>query len=298
MANSFADSLPAFSNAITNLVRRTGPSIVGVHSQRARGSGFVWRAGRIVTADEALADEGPVEVVLPGGDVVPVTVKGRDPSTDVALLSVERTELPLACDPQPSDSPSAIETGALAVVVGARDGMPVAALGIVAHAGPAWRSLRGGRIDARLELGVTPRRSSEGALAFDASGRPFGMVVFGPRRRALVIPMRTIDRVAAQLDAEGRIARGYLGLGLQPVRTPAGDIGAMVMSVDGDGPAARAGVRQGDVVVRLNARAIDGVSTLLHALGSESVGTTLRLGARRADEPIEFDVTIGKRPDA
>jgi S1-C subfamily serine protease len=298
MGNNFGDSLPAFSNAITNLVRRAAPSVVGVHSHRARGSGFVWRAGRIVTADEALADDGPVEVALPGGEVVPATVRGRDPSTDVALLAIERTDLPLACVSQAAHSSSAIETGALTIVVGARDGMPVAALGIVACAGPAWRSLRGGRIDARIELGVALRGASEGALAFAANGEPFGMTVLGPRRRVLAIPLSTIDRVAAQLDAEGRVARGYLGLGLQPVRTPAGDIGAMVMSVDGDGPGARAGVRQGDVVVRLDGHAIDGVSTLLHALGPESVGTTIKLGARRGEAPIEFDVTIGKRPDA
>jgi S1-C subfamily serine protease len=70
------------------------------------------------------------------------------------------------------------------------------------------------------------------------------MAVFGPRRRVLVIPSATIDRVAAKLETHGRIPRGYLGLALQPVRLDDSSTGAMVMSVDASGPGARAGVRK------------------------------------------------------
>jgi S1-C subfamily serine protease len=295
VADSSDFSLAAFSNAISQLVARTAPSVVSVHSRRSRASGFAWRPGRILTADEGLADDGRVEVVLPGGDAVEATVKGRDPTTDIALLAIDRNDVP----PVSFDVPaSPVDTGALTIVVGARDGAPVAALGMAACVGAAWRSLRGGRIDARIELGVALRGSSEGALVLDANGGAIGMAVFAPRRRVLAIPMSTIDRVAAQLDAEGRIARGYLGLGLQPVRTSSGEAGAMVMSVDASGPAAGAGVRQGDVIVQWNGNAVEGVPTLLHALGPESVGQTVRVGARRAGAPVEFDVTIAKRPDA
>jgi S1-C subfamily serine protease len=273
--------------------------MVTVHSHRSRASGFVWRPGRVVTADEALADD-PLEVVLPGGEVLPASVKGRDPSTDIALLAVDRMDLPPVSPARGlCATADAIETGKLAVVVGARDGSAVAALGIVAHVGPAWRSLRGGRIDARIELDVWLPGSSVGGLAVDAEQRAFGMAVFGARRRVLAIPMRTIDHVAAQLEAEGRIPRGYLGLGLQAVRTEAGDVGAMVMSVDTMGPGARAGVRQGDVIIRCNGKTLDeGVSTLLQALGPGSAGARVALAARRAGEAIDFDVVVGKGPDA
>ena len=300
MGNNCGDaSLSAFSDAITGLVHRAAPSIVTVRSHRSSGSGFVWRPGRIVTADEALADEGPVEVVLPGGEILPASVKGRDPTTDIALLGIDRMDLPLASAAQATGATTdPIETGSLTVVVGARDGAAVAAFGIVALAGPAWRSLRGGSIDSRIELDISLRGSSEGGLAFDVEQHALGMAVFGSRRRVLAIPMRTIDRVAAQLDAEGRISRGYLGVGLQPVRTEAGDAGAMVMSVDAHGPGARAGVRQGDVIVRCNGQTLDRVATLLQALGPASVGTTIKLAARRAGEPIDFDVMVSTRPDA
>ena len=287
-----ASPLSAFSDEIAALVRRASCSVVGVRSHRSQGSGFAWRPGLIVTADENVTDEDRLAVVLPGGATVLATLKGRDPSTDIALLSVEARDLePIA--------PATIDVvaGSVAIVVGADDGAPVATLGVVARAGPAWRSLRGGNVDARIEIDTLLRGTSEGGIAFDAAGRAIGMAVFGPRRRVLVIPASTIERVAAKLDAEGRIARGYLGLGLQGVRIEGGGVGAMVMSLDADGPGARAGLRQGDVIAAWNGRAIDGVSDLLRELGPDSVGTAVRLSASRGGGPMSFDVTIGARPE-
>ena len=287
-----ASPLSAFSDEIAALVRRASRSVVGVRSHRSHGSGFAWRPGLIVTADENITDEDRLAVVLPGGATVLATLKGRDPSTDVALLRVE------APDVEPIAAVSAdVVAGSLAIVVGADDGAPVASLGVVARAGPAWRSLRGGNVDARIEIDMLLRGSSEGGVAFDAAGRAIGMAVFGPRRRVLVIPASTIDRVAAKLDAEGRIARGYLGLGLQGVKMEGGGVGAMVMSLDADGPGARAGLRQGDVIAAWNGRAIDGVVDLLRELGPDSVGSVVRLSASRGGEPMTFDVTIAARPE-
>jgi len=289
---SSALSLHAFSKDIADLVRAAGRSIVGIRSHRSQGSGFAWRPGLIVTADENITDEDRIDVVLPAGERVRATVKGRDPSTDIALLRVDTSHLPPV-----SVSSDVVEAGSLAIVVGADEGTPVAALGLVSRAAPAWRSVRGGNIDARIEMDMALRGAAEGGLAFDATGRAIGMAVFGPRRRVLVIPSTTVDRIAAKLDAEGRIARGYLGLGLQAVRIDGNGVGAMVMSIDASGPGATAGIRQGDVIVNWNGQAIRGVNAMLRELGPDSVGTLVRLSARRGGEPIEFDVTIGARPE-
>jgi S1-C subfamily serine protease len=252
--------------------------------------------GLIVTADEALAEEGDVTVTLPGGQILPASVVGRDPSTDIALLRIDQAE-PLPA-PENAAMPAA---GALAMIVGAHEGVPTAALGVVALADTAWQSLRGGEIDARIELDVTMRRSAEGGMVIDAAGAWLGMAVFGPRRRVLVIPTATIARVSDRLAAHGRIARGYLGLALQPVETDAHQaggigMGAMVMSVDAHGPAATAGIRQGDVIVRWNEQPISGLRQLLRGLRPESVGSELALGVRRAGDAIEIRLTIGERP--
>jgi S1-C subfamily serine protease len=288
-----ASPLASFSGALSDLVSRATPTVVSVHSHRSRASGFLWRPGLIITANEALAEEGEIAVVLPGGESVPATPAGRDPTTDVALLRIGRVNLQGA-----TLTPDRVAAGALAIVVGAQDGAPVAALGVVSVAGGGWRSMRGGEIDARIELDVSLRRSSEGGLALDVTGRAFGMAVVGPRRRVLVIPSATIERVAAKLETHGRIARGYLGLGLQSVRLDDGGVGVMVMSVDAKGPGAAAGVRQGDVIVAWNGQSIRGVQTLLRALGPDSVGSSVRLSLTRAGEPAEISLTIRERPDA
>jgi S1-C subfamily serine protease len=193
-------------------------------------------------------------------------------------------------------SPIGPSLGSLAVVVAAERGVPTASLGTVSLVGERWRSLRGGDIDARIELDVRLRRSHEGGLALDASGQAFGMAVLGPRR-VLTIPAATIERVAARLETHGRIARGYLGVGLQPVRLDDG-VGAMVMSVDKQGPAAQAGIRQGDVIVGVNNERIAGVRALVRSLGPDSVGSTVDLAIQRAGAPVNVKLTIGERPEA
>jgi S1-C subfamily serine protease len=283
-------ALTSLSSALADVVARTAPSVVSVHSHRSRSTGFVWKAGLIVTADEALADEGEVEIVLADGSTATATVAGRDHTTDIALLRVD-TGLP------PVKLTATVPAlGALSIVVSSNRDAASAALGMVSVSGKGWRSLRGGEIDARIELDVRLRPSQEGGLALDASGEAFGMAVLGPRR-VLVIPTATIERVATQLETRGRIARGYLGLGLQPLRLDDG-LGAMVMNVDKAGPAATAGIRQGDVIVAVNDQKLSGVRALSRTLGPASVGTVVDVAVRRGGEPVNFKVTIGERPEA
>jgi S1-C subfamily serine protease len=282
--------LSSLSTALEGVVAKVRPSVVSVHSRRSRATGFVWKQGLVVTADEALADEGEVAVKLADGTSRAATIAGRDHTTDIALLRVDGAGL----------TPAALSTqvpalGAISVVIAAARGTPTAALGAVSLSGERWRSLRGGDIDARIELDVSLPFSHQGGLALNASGEAFGMAVLGPRR-VLVIPSATIERVAAKLETHGRVARGYLGLGLQPVKLDDG-IGAMVMSVDKTGPSATAGIRQGDVIVAWNNEKLSGVRALLRALGPDSVGSVVDVAVRRADEPMNFKLTIGERPE-
>jgi S1-C subfamily serine protease len=291
MTNSTASPLAAISSSLADIVARTSPSIVSVHSHRSRASGFVWKPGLVVTADEALADEGEVSIRLADGTEHAATIAGRDHTTDVALLRFDAKNIaPIAL------SSAVPALGSLAVIVAAERGVPTASLGMVSLVGERWRSLRGGEIDARVELDVRLRGSHEGGLALDASGAAFGMAVLGPRR-VLTIPTSTIERVAARLETHGRIARGYLGVGLQPVRLDDG-VGAMVMSVDKQGPAASAGIRQGDVIVAVNNERITGVRALVRSLGPDSVGSTVDLAVQRAGSPVNVKLTIGERPEA
>jgi S1-C subfamily serine protease len=283
--------LPALSAALAEIVARTKSAIVSVHSHRSRASGFVWKPGLIVTADEALADEGEVSVKLADGTTLPATIAGRDHTTDVALLRVDASDkiVPVVL------SSAVPDLGSLSVVVAAENGAPTAALGAISLVGGRWRSMRGGEIDARIELDVRLRASHEGGLVFNASGEAIGMAVEGVRR-ILVIPGATIARIAGRLESHGRIARGYLGVGLQPVKLDDG-VGVMAMSVDKSGPAAAAGVRQGDVIVGWNDQPIAGMRSLMRALGPDSVGTVVDLAIRRGGEPLRIKLTIGERAE-
>ena len=285
--------LQDLSTALEGVVGNLAPSLVSVMSHRMQASGFVWRSGLIVTSDEGLAEEGDVHLTLPGGESVAAQTVGRDPSTAIALLRVDRPDLP------PVTLAATIPlTGALVLAVGAQGGAATAALGAVSLSTGPWQSMRGGDIDARVEIDTRLRSTAEGGLAVNAAGQAFGMTVFGPRRRVLVIPSATIDRVAARLQTHGRIARGYLGLGLQPVTIEDGGSGLMVMSVDPNGPGAAANIHQGDVLVSWDGMRIGKLRRLLRSLGPDSVGKQLAIELRRGGEPHQTTIQIGERPAA
>ncbi|VTU35789.1 putative periplasmic serine endoprotease DegP-like precursor [Variovorax sp. PBL-H6] len=292
MSKVFSPSpLEVMSTSAADAVSAVAASVLAIQTRNARASGFVWRPGWVVTSEEGLPEDEEAELQLSGGAMVAAKVAGRDPTTDVLLLRCDGvTAPPVVFDAGP------LRAGEMVLAVGAREGLPLVAGGLVSLAGPAWRSLRGGEIDARVELDLQLQLGAEGGIVLNAKGHAAGMAVFGPRRRVLLIPAATIERVAAQLLSHGRIPRGYLGLSLQPVRVDAGSVGAMVMSVAEPGPGASAGVRQGDVIVALNGQPIRSVPLLLRALGPASVGTVLVLSLRRAGEAMEARLTVGERP--
>jgi S1-C subfamily serine protease len=293
--------LAAFSDHAALLVERSAGSVVAVHAGGRRSwSGIHWRSGIIVTAEEVLERDEDIKVALPGGRVVEATLAGRDPTTDVAVLRFQPDGLPVA----QTAGATSLRPGHIVLAVGNHQGAPIASLGIVAIAGAAWHSLRGGAIDSLIRLDMALSWAAEGGALVDAQGVVVGMAVLGPRRRVLSIPSATIDRVVDQLLAKGHVFRGYLGAGLQPVRLgrPANDApssgsgrGILVVSLDPDGPAARAGLLVGDVVTAWNAKPVDRVREVMRSLGPDSVGHTVDLGLLRGGAPAALKVVIGER---
>jgi S1-C subfamily serine protease len=288
---SASSPLEALSTAITDAAAAIAPSIVEIASHRSLSSGFVWRPGLIVTAEEPLAEEGKVAVEFSDGSQHPAEIVGRDPATDLVLLKVEgHATVPATLT---SEVPVA---GALTIVAAAAESAPLIAFGGVTAVGEAWRSMRGGKIDARIDLGLKLHRRVEGGLALDASGRPYGMAVRGPRGRTLVIPAATINRVAPLLLEHGGVPRGYLGLGLSEVALAGGGFGAMVMSVEANGPGQAAGLLQGDIIRLWNGEPVPRTSRLIRTLDHSTIGTVVALTLIRAGSAIETSLTIGARP--
>jgi S1-C subfamily serine protease len=291
-----------FSDHAAQLVERTASSIVAVHGGgRGSSSGIHWRSGVIVTAEEVLEQDEDIKITLPGGRVVEASLAGRDPSTDVAVLRFQPDGQPATTT---ADAAS-LRPGHVVMAIGNHGGAPVASLGIVAMAGGPWQSMRGSTIDSLIRVDLTLSRAVEGGALVDAHGHTVGMAVLGPHRRALAIPTSTIDRVVDQLLAKGHVFRGYLGAGLQPLRRgrrshdtqpSSSGRGVLVVSIDPDGPAARAGLLVGDIVMTWNAKPVDRVREVMHLLGADIAGSDVDLGLIRGGAPTALKVVIGERP--
>jgi S1-C subfamily serine protease len=289
MAENGGFDLAGLSAALAAATAKAAERVVSVEGSHGAISGVLWRTGLVVTAHEGVGGEEEFSVVLPDGGKRAATLAGRDPSTDVALLKLETAEIGgWEAAPLP-------RVGSLALAVGRADSAPIAAFGMVGEAGPAWRSMRGGLIDARLVLGLRLTSRLEGGAVVSPEGGLIGLAVTGPRRRALAIPATTIERAVATLSAKGYVARGYLGVSLHPV---SGGSGAIIVGIEPEGPAAKAGLVVGDIITTWNGEAIDSVGAVSRRLGTDAAGQTARLGLMRGGNATELNVTIGERPRA
>ena len=198
-----------------------------------------------------------------------------------------------------------VRVGALTLLVGAdAKGNATARLAVVHALGDAWHSMAGGRIDALIRL-QTPLGMDEGGPVLSLAGGLIGMSTSGPRRRTIVIPTATVARVIDPLLAEGRIARGWLGIGLQPVvipdsfrQTAERESGLMVVGLAGGGPAETAGVLPGDIVLDIDGAPAGRPRALTASLGAERIGQAVALRVLRAGAVQAISVTIAARPPA
>ncbi len=286
--------LAALSDQLAALSAAGAARAVSVQGREGRGfSGILWQQGLVVTAAEPLERDDDISVILPDGRRVPATLAGRDAGTDVALLKLETGPLaPLELAP-----PDSLALGRLALAVGRGEEGPIAAMGVAAFVGGAWRSMRGGALDRRLVFDLRLSALAEGGLLLDDQGRLIGMAVFGPRRRPLAIPAETIARVVEVLRLRGRVTRGYLGLAMQPVRA-GGARGLIVLGVDPGSPAAQAGVLLGDVLLAMDGQPLGSVREMLGRLDPGSVGQALSLRLLRGGQPLDLALVVGERPSA
>jgi S1-C subfamily serine protease len=294
--------LAALSGHVADAVERAAASVVAVLGRgRHSSSGFIFQPGVIVTASDALERDEDISLILPGGDEAAATFVGRDATTDIAVLRIENEQIPAVA----AARSGAVRTGELALYVGRRHDGPSAGLAVVAVSGGPWQSQRGGRIDRtiRLDRGIDHRE--EGGVLIDSESAFIGMAVPGPRRTALAIPAETIARVVPHLIAHGRVARGYVGLGLHPVRLDEGLIarltlperrGVIVVNIDPEGPGHAAGLLIGDIVVTWNGEPVRTVRETLRRLGPDAVGHEVDLGIVRGGEMRPMKLKVGERP--
>jgi len=290
------DLLEQFSSALAERASSVQGAVAAIRLSDARHlSATLWRPDVAIASEQSLPRRDAFDLVLSGGATVKAKLAGRDAGTNIAALRLERSLGPTLKNGEAT-------AGALALAFGADGAGGVRArLGIVNTAGPEWASSAGGRIDRYIVLDLSLARAEEGGPVLDAGGARLGISTFGPRGRVLVIPSATIDRVLPSLLADGRIARGWLGVGLQPVAVPdalqeqAGQPGgAMVMSIAPDGPAAKAGLVAGDIVLSVNGTPAYRLRRIAAALSS--IGSTAELRLIRGGAVLSVQATIEARP--
>ena len=286
--------LKEFSVATTALVQAAAKRVVAVNGREWGGSsGIIVKPGVVVTAEEALERDDEISVILPDGQEAQATVAGGDPTTDVAVLRFSGADL---AEPKAAALPL---PGAIVIGVGRVGKDVVTAIGSIALVGEAWRSSQGGLIDARIRADITLRRATEGSALVDAEGSLIGMAVFGPRRRVLAIPHATVMRATEHILAHGSVTRGYVGVHVRPIAADGGfPAGAIIVGLDPEGPAKKAGVIIGDVVLTWNGEPVNGARSIIERLGPASVGQGAKLGLSRAGKEVDVSMTVAPRPSA
>ncbi len=295
-------SLIEFSQDLSRIVEQVGQSVVAIHGRRFAVSGIHWQSGLIISSNESISLEERIHITLPNGQTVQANVLGNDPTTDIVVLKLPK-DCELALPQKRDNTPLSVGNVVIGLGRSVENGI-FASLGIVQTLGASWRSRSGGMIDQLIRVDLNLKRSGAGGPLVNAEGKVVGFNTFGPRRSVLTIPASTIDQVVTQLQAKGRIARGYLGIGMQRIQIPQAlqtqlsipnQWGLMLVSIDPQQAAEQAGMMLGDILITLNNQPIQDSQELQAVLDPQSIGQTLTVKAIRGGELREFEVVVGER---
>jgi S1-C subfamily serine protease len=293
-------TLHELSSNIAELVATADKHIVRVEGRRRlSATGVIYSAdGLIVTANHVVERDEDLTIGLGDGTSHRATLVGRDPSSDIAVLRVEANNLA----PATWSDPASLRVGHIVLALG-RPGRTVqATLGVISALGGGWRTAAGADIEQYLQTDVAMYPGFSGGPLLAADGTFAGMnssaLVHGI---SVALPGPTIKRVVETLVQHGRVPRGYLGIGIQPVRLAGAlqaragqETGLMVMSVESGSPAEQAGLIQGDILVGLDGQALRQVDDLQSLLGSTPIGKAVPVRVARGGDIQELTVTIGQ----
>jgi S1-C subfamily serine protease len=322
-------SAPTAVSPAQAVAAKLGPSVVnikvtagsqggtaGTQQYSAEGSGVIYSSdGSIITNNHVVTTDGTqrvdtVEVTLATGEVLPARIIGTDPLTDLAVIKVTPTKaLPVAAflGTQPT-------VGEYAIAIGSPLGYANSVtLGIVSGTGRSISQATGQEALALVDLlqtdaAISPGNSG-GALA-DSAGQVIGINVAylppgqtGAENVGFAIPAEVATGVADQLVKTGKASHVYLGVSTETI-TPelkqqfglSSSVGALVAQVSPNTPAAKAGLKQGDVITKIDSKAITSGSDVLVALRDKSPGEQTQITVERGGQTLAFAVTLEERP--
>jgi len=319
-----ADStlLDAYSTAVTGAVERMGPSVVNIEvhqkvhqSGRARsgeprerhggGSGFVFTPdGLILTNSHVVHEAARIAVTLADGRRMPATLIGDDPASDLAVI---RLDQPHSGEPGLTaaalgDS-QRLRVGQIVIAIGAPYGFQsTVTAGVVSALGRSLRSYSGRLIDDVIQTDAALNPGNSGGPLVDSTGRVVGVntaTILPAQGICFAIGINTAKFVASRLLRDGRLRRSYIGVSAQTVPVHRRvvrfydlpkEMGVVVLGVEENSPAKRAGLREGDIIIALEGQPVAGVDDLHRVLTDVRVGVSCSLTVLRWTEKLEMKV--------
>ncbi len=306
--------LDAYSRAVVAVAEAVGPTVVSITARPRRpadavlgmGSGVIITPdGYALTNSHVVRDAERLGVALTDGRRLDATLVGDDPATDLAIVRVAASGLPAAT----LGRSATLRVGQLVVAIGNPLGLQsTVSAGVVSALGRSLRSVTGRLIDNVIQTDVPLNPGNSGGPLVDSRGRVVGIntaIIAMAQGLSFAIPVDTARWVVSQILTHGRVRRAYLGLGghTRPVDRRLARALALetpwaveVVSVEAGGPAARAGVRPGDLILALDGEPVAGIDDLQRRLGSRPVAEPVRLRVLRGGAPLEVVVIPTEAP--
>lgn len=308
-----SDIFKQLSDSMAEAVQSISPSLVRVEGRRRQAAtGIVWSNDLIVTAHHVVERDDGIEIVLHDGSRHSATLVGRDPQNDLAALRVTGANL----TPATFGAAEGLRVGHLVLALGRPGTQVQATLGVVSALVPGVdtsseqqkgkRSRRNeGRalLDGYVQTDVVMYPGFSGGPLIGGDGAVYGLNTSGfGSGVSITVPVSTIRNTMNVLLAHGKMRQGYLGVGVQPVRLPEGvaksmnqETGLLVMSVEGNSPAEKAGLFVGDILVSLDGSSVTHLDELMSMLSGDRVGKAVPVTIVRGGERREVSLTIGER---
>jgi S1-C subfamily serine protease len=282
------------SDRAADLVSAAAPSVVGVRADGATdggGSGVALGPDRVITSAALVTGATAVTVTTSRSRVVPATIAGVDPETDLALLRVDGVRLPTAR----LGSADGLAPGTWVLAVGAAGGeRRWASQGVVSGVSVLATGPDGTAMPGMVSTDVDMISQAAGGPLLDDDGAVVAILSRAAPGHAL--PVDVAREVAEQLGASGRVRHAWLGVDAVDTHGERAGGGTTVQTISAGGPAERAGLAVGDVITELGDDRVVDLADLLAAVAHRRPGDPVELTIWRADRRLQRAVTLDERP--
>ena len=287
--------LPADIRGLRDRLRGHRDPVLGA------GSGFIIDpSGIIVTNTHVVGRATKIAVTLADGTELPARLIGVDELTDIAVIRVNNpSPLPYV---QWGDS-RVVEVGDWILAAGNPFGVGISVTAGIVSA--RSRDIGAGPFDDFLQIDAPINPGNSGGPTFNLDGQVIAVntAIVSPTGGSVgigfAVPSEMASKIVSDLRDKGRIDRGWLGVSVQDVpgeHNPRSNTGVAIANIDRTGPAARAGLRPGDVVLAVDGARVDTAQGLIKAVAATPPGNAVKLTVRRSGQNIEIPVTVGRRP--